>query len=209
MQIRLLRVLQEKQIEPLGSVHPINVDVRVVAATNQDLEDLVRENRFRKDLFYRIRIIQLKLSELRHRRLDIPLLINHMVAKFNRLKNKDIAGVSEEVMLRLMEHDYPGNVRELENIIEHAFVLCHSGLIEVHHLPPEFCTIKTIAKGKMTSSKTLKKVEQIMIGEALLLHKGNRKLAAKDLGIDCSTLYRKIIDYKITKPSTDGRSQKK
>lgn len=209
MQVRLLRVLQEKQIEPLGAVQPVKVDVRVVAAANQNLEDLVREKKFRKDLFYRIRVVELKLPNLEQRRMDIPLLVDHMVAKFNRLKDKDIAGVSQEVMLRLMAHDYPGNVRELENIIEHGFVLCHSGLIEMRHLPPELCAASGRTKGEFAQTKTLKDMEKLMIVETLARHKGNRKLAAKDLGIDYSTLYRKIRDLKIETPSTDGRSKKK
>jgi PAS domain S-box-containing protein len=209
MQIRFLRVLQEKQIEPLGAVQTVKVDVRVVAATNQDLEDLVRQNKFRKDLFYRIRVIELKLPELQQRRMDIPILIDHMVAKFNRLKDKDIAGVSEEVMVRLMAHDYPGNVRELENIIEHAFVLCPSGLIEMRHLPPELMWGGGSLKDEFTGPKTLKSMERFMISKTLRRHKGNRKLAAKDLGIDYSTLYRKIRDLEIEAPSTDGRSRKK
>ena len=209
MQIRLLRVLQEKHVEPLGSIRPVKVDVRVVAASNQDLESLVREKKFRKDLFYRIRVVQLKLPELRQRHMDIPILVDHMVNKFNGLKDKDIAGVSEAVMLRLMAHDYPGNVRELENIIEHAFVLCRSGLIEMHHLPPELYATSTQTKDKFTGIKTLKAMERHMILEALLRHKGNRKLVAEDLGIDYSTLYRKIRNFKIDTPTTNGRSCKR
>jgi PAS domain S-box-containing protein len=208
MQVRLLRVLQEKQIEPLGAVQPVKVDVRVVASTNQDLEALVCEKKFRKDLYYRIRVVELKLPDLQQRRMDIPILIDHMVAKFNRLKDKDIAGVSEEVMLRLMTHDYPGNVRELENIIEHAFALCPSGLIELHHLPPELVSTGGSSKNEFAGPKTLKAMERLMISEALYRHKGNRKRASKDLGIDYSTLYRKIRDLKIETPSTDGRSRK-
>ena len=209
MQVRLLRVLQEKRIEPLGAVHPVDVDVRVVAATNQNLETLVSERKFRNDLFYRIRVVELKLPDLQQRRMDIPLLVDHMVNKFNRLKNKDIAGVSQAVMLRLMAHDYPGNVRELENIIEHGFALCQSGLIEMHHLPPEFCTSNAMAQVDFTETKTLKAMERRMIKEALGRHSGNRRLAAKDLGIDESTLYRKIRMLNITPPPTDGRSRKK
>jgi PAS domain S-box-containing protein len=208
MQVRLLRVLQDKRIEPLGSVRPIKVDVRVVTATNQNLGELVREGKFRKDLFYRIRVVELKLPDLQHRRMDIPLLVDHIVAKFNRLKDKDIAGVSSAVMQRLMSHHYPGNVRELENILEHAFVLCTGGQIEMHHLPPELCTAGELFTGKSTETKTLKSAEKKMILEALLRFNGNRKRAAKDLGIDYSTLYRKIRNLKITPPSTDGRSRK-
>lgn len=207
MQVRLLRVLQEKRIEPLGSVQPVKVDVRMVAATNQNLEDLVREKKFRKDLLYRIRVVQLNLPDLQNRRMDIPILVDHMVAKFNRLMDKDIAGVSEAVMQRLMAHDYPGNVRELENIIEHAFVLCQSGLIERCHLPPELFAASDPSRGELTDTKTLKAMEKLMIFEALHRNKGNRKRAAKDLGIDYSTLYRKIRDFNIETPSTDGRSR--
>lgn len=206
MQIRLLRVLQEKQVEPLGSIRPVKVDVRVLAASNQDLEYLVRERKFRKDLFYRIRVVQLNLPDLKQRRMDIPILVDYMVHKFNCLKDKDIAGVSETVMLRLMAHDYPGNVRELENIIEHAFVLCRRGLIEMRHLPPEFYSTSAQTKDEFTGIKTLKAMERHMILEALLRHKGNRKLVAEDLGIDYSTLYRKIKNFKIDTPATNGRS---
>ncbi len=97
----------------------------------------MRAGKFREDLFYRIRVVHLKLPSLRQRREDIPLLVDRLVTKFNRLQGKDIAGVSNEVLARLMEHEYPGNVRELENIIEQAFVLCRGGMIELHHLPPE------------------------------------------------------------------------
>ena len=209
MQVRLLRVLQEKQIEPLGSVKPVKVDVRVVAATNQNLEELVRKKKFRNDLFYRIRVIELKLPDLRQRRMDIPLLIDYMVDKFNRLKDKDIAGVSEKVMLKLMAHDYPGNVRELENIIEHAFALCPKGLIEIHHLPLELRATDALNKDEISGSKTLNAMERQMIFEALYRHKGNRKLAAEDLGIDYSTLYRKIRNLQIEVPFRDGRSRKR
>jgi PAS domain S-box-containing protein len=210
MQVRLLRVLQEKRIEPLGSVQPVKIDVRVVAATNQDLEDLVHEKRFRKDLFYRIRVVQLRLPDLEQRRMDIPILVDHMVAKFNRLKDKDIVGVSEAVMQRLMAHDYPGNVRELENIIEHAFVLCRNGVIETRHLPPELSAPGgTPAKNESMAPRTLKTMEKVMITEALHRHQGNRGRAARDLGIDYSTLYRKIRELKIKTPPTDGRSRKK
>jgi len=208
MQIRLLRTLQEKYIEPLGSIRPVKIDVRVVAATHQPLEDLVREKKFRKDLFYRIRVVQLRLPDLRQRRMDIPLLVDHMVAKFNRLKDRDIAGVSEAVMLRLMAHDYPGNVRELENIIEHAFVLCRSSLIDLHHLPPELCPASKLSKANQTDPKTLRQMEKLMIYDALQRHQGNRRRAAKDLGIDYTTLYRKIRDLAIDTPATNGRSRK-
>ncbi len=137
LQVRLLRVLQERIVEPLGSVNPIPIDVRVVVATNKELTKLIQAEKFRNDLYYRIRVIHLILPELKQRREDIPLLIDHFLSKFNRLQGKDIAGMSAEAMAHLMKYDFPGNIRELENIIEQAFVLCNGGMIELSHLPPE------------------------------------------------------------------------
>ena len=191
MQVRLLRVLQERVVEPLGAIEPVKVDVRVVAATNKDLAELVRQGKFREDLFYRIHVIHLKLPPLRERREDIPLLVDRIIAKFNRLQGKDIAGISEEAMVRLMEHNYPGNVRELENIIEHAFVLCPSGWIELRHLPPELRPAGP-SEGDLGGSMSLRSMEQHLIAAALRRHNGNRTRAARELGINVSTLYRKL-----------------
>jgi len=208
MQARLLRVLQERCIEPLGSVEPTKVDVRVVAATNRNLAKLVRTGKFREDLFYRIRVLHLNLPTLRQRREDIPLLVDHLVAKFNRLQSKDIAGVSDEVLATLMEHDYPGNVRELENIIEQAFVLCRGGLIEPRHLPPELRPSGVRGVGE-PGAMTLRSMEAYLVGEALRRHRGNRKKAARELGIATSTLHRKINRLKIETPPTDGRGRRR
>jgi DNA-binding NtrC family response regulator len=184
------------------------VDVRVVAATNKDLTKLVRGGKFRDDLYYRIHVVHLQLPSLKQRREDIPLLIDHIVAKFNRLQNKDIAGVSVEAMARLMEHDFPGNVRELENIIEQAFVLCRGGIIELHHLPPE---LRPPAAGpsETIGPMSLQAMEALMITEVLRRHQGNRRKAASDLGIDASTLYRKIKSLRIDVPEADGRTRRK
>lgn len=208
MQMRLLRVLQQRVIEPLGGVKPLPVDVRVIAATNKNLTKLVAEGRFREDLYYRIRVIYLELPPLSKRREDIPLLIDHLMAKFNRLQNKQIAKVSDEVLSRLMEHDYPGNVRELENIIEQAFVLCRGGIIETCHLPPHLRP--EISRGVPEGSPmSLEAIERLFITETLQRRKGNRQLAAKDLGISPSTLYRKINAYGIEAPEADGRGRRK
>jgi len=207
MQVRLLRVLQERCIEPLGSLDPVKVNVRVLAATNKDLVRLVRAGKFREDLFYRIRVVYLKLPSLRQRREDIPLLVERLVAKFNGLQGKDIAGVSNEVLARLMEHEYPGNVRELENIIEQAFVLCRGGVIELHHLPPELRPAPSASGGETGSPTTLEAMERLLIAEALRRQQGNRRKAARDLGIDPSTLFRKLKSLKIDLPLTDGRSR--
>jgi PAS domain S-box-containing protein len=191
MQVRLLRVLQERMVEPLGSVEPVKADVRVVAATNRDLSQLVKEGVFREDLYYRIRVISLTLPGLNQRREDIPLLVDHIIAKFNSLQEKDIEGVSEEVMAQLMEYEYPGNVRELENILEQAFVLCRGRLIELHHLPAELRPTGAAGYGG-SNPMSLSSMEKLLIGEALRRHKGSRNKAARQLGINPSTLYRKL-----------------
>lgn len=207
MQIRLLRVLQDSLVEPLGAEKPVPVDVRVVAATNKNLFDQVQSGDFRDDLYYRIRVIQLQLPHLRQRREDIPLLVQHLIDKFNRLQAKNITRVSPMVMARLMEHHYPGNVRELENIIEQAFVLCQGSVIDLNHLPPELRASKLVDTGSL-DHVNLKTMEQVMITESLQRHRGNRKQVARDLGINPSTLYRKIQAYHINVPDSDGRGHK-
>lgn len=204
MQARLLRVLQERIIEPLGSVQPVKVDVRVIAATNQKLSELVAKGTFRRDLFYRVNVFSLKLPQLSERREDIPLLVEHFIAKFNRKRNKKITGVAEDTMAILMSHDYPGNVRELENIIEHAFVLCHSWFIEPKHLPIGLSPKLDRAPRARQGRRTLRDWEGILILDALRRHDGNRVAAAKDLGINPSTLYRKARALNITLPKRTG-----
>ena len=185
LQVRLLRVLQDHIVEPLGAVKPIQVDVRVIAATNRDLSKLIQEGKFREDLYYRIHVIHLNLPSLRQRREDIPLLIDHLVAKFNRLQGKDIAGVSVEALTCLMEHDFPGNVRELENIIEQAFALCRGDLIEIHHLPGELRP-SGMASTNGFSPMRLQTMEKRLITEILHRCSGDRKQAARNLGVDAS-----------------------
>jgi PAS domain S-box-containing protein len=208
MQVRLLRVLQERTIEPLGGIKPVPVDVRVIAATNRNLSNLVQEGVFREDLFYRIRVVYLQLPGLAQRREDIPLLTEHLISKFNHLQNKNITGVSDEVMTRLMEHDFPGNVRELENIIEQAFVLCRDGLIETKHLPPELRPQSGEKNGGKEAIR-LDSLERSAIEEALRRRHGNRRQTAADLGINVSTLYRKIRTLGIATPESDGRGKRR
>lgn len=195
--------------EPLGSVEPVEANVRVIAATNKNLSRLVRKGTFREDLFYRVNVVRLELPLLRDRREDIPLLVEHFIGKFNRRQNKDVAAVSEKVLAILMEHDFPGNVRELENIVEHAFVLCAGGLIEAQHLPR---SLRADAMPKSQLAKSgldLKSLEAIHVADAIRRHGGNRKAAAKELGINSSTLFRKIRTLRIELPPGDGRSPKK
>jgi PAS domain S-box-containing protein len=209
MQIRLLRVLQEHVFEPLGSVEPVRADVRVIVATHRDLAKLVREGLFREDLFYRINVIRLELPALSQRREDIPLLVDHFIGRFNRLQSKDVVGVSEEVLALLMSHDFPGNARELENIIEHAFVLCGGGLIQLEHLPPEVRHGLEVPAIESRPGTTLRAMEALHISLALHRHGGNRKAAAEELGIHPSTLFRKIKDLGIHPPRRDGRSRER
>ena len=202
MQTRLLRVLQERVYEPLGGVESVKADIRVIAATNKDLRQLVREGRFREDLFYRIHVVRLELPSVRGRREDIPLLVEHFIARFNRLQGKDIAGVSDGVLARLMEHDFPGNVRELENVIEHAFVLCRGGLIEERHLPPNLRREEGGQGAGLPRGLTLEAMEKLLIRDALQRCGGNRAAAARELGINASTLFRKIKALKLAKTAS-------
>ena len=208
MQVRLLRVLQERVFEPLGSVQPVETNVRIIAATNKDLSTLVQQGRFREDLFYRIHVIRIALPPLRDRREDIPLLIEHFIARFNRLQGKDIAGVTDDVLATLMEYDFPGNVRELANIIEHAFVLCRSDLIQEKHLPPHFRATMPSGITNDIDGMTLTGMERLLITDALKRHNGNRTAAARQLGINPSTLFRKVKSLGIELPDSDGRSKK-
>jgi PAS domain S-box-containing protein len=204
MQTRLLRVLQERIYEPLGSVEPVRCDVRIIAASNKSLRKLVTEGKFREDLFYRIHVVRLELPPLRDRREDIPLLIERAVSRFNVLQGRDIAGVSDAVLARLMAHDFPGNVRELENIIEHAFVLCRGALIEMNHLPAHLQS--EIGHPALSAEGlTLQAAEKLLIEDALRRSHGNRAQAAKTLGIAPSTLFRKARTLGVKLPAVDGR----
>jgi len=190
MQVRLLRVLQEREYYPLGGTKPVKVDVRVIAATNSDLEELVRAGRFRQDLYYRINVVKITLPALRERKEDIPLLAEHFLSRLRSLRGKDITGFSQEAMEILMRYDYPGNVRELENIVEHAFVLCPGGLIEPRHLPEHLW--QGPDTGGKIGSGALRDVEAQAILEALSRHGWNRTAAARELGIHKTTLWRKM-----------------
>ena len=164
---------------------------------------MVAVGEFRQDLYYRIKVVRLQLPSLCQRRCDIPLLVDHFVSKFNRLQGKNIVGVSEEVTLLLMAHDYPGNVRELENIIEHAFVLCSAGVIEPRHLPPEFRQLAGFESLLGGCDLTLQSLETLHITAMLRRHGGNRDAAAKALGIHRATLFRKIKSLGIDEPRAE------
>ena len=197
MQVRLLRVLQEGIYEPLGAASSVNADVRVITATNKKLDELVKQGQFREDLYYRINVMKLELPPLRDRKDDIPLLVNHFISRFNRLRGKHISCVTDEVLAILLAYDYPGNVRELENVIEHSFVLCQSEIIEKKHLPSSICPSSSVNKVKTGEITTLKQMEILFIIEALRRNKGNQTATAKELGINKSTLFRKLKAHNI------------
>jgi len=190
MQVRLLRVLQEKEFEPLGGTKSIPSNARIITASNSPLDQLVSQGIFRTDLFYRINVVRINLPPLRERREDIPLLIDHFVEQFNRLRNRDIPGISPPVLEILMNYDYPGNIRELENIIEHAFVLCIKGIIKPEHLPVHLQRERSIPAIEIAT--TMNEMESLFLIAALKRNNWSRKDTAKQIGVNPSTLYRKI-----------------
>lgn len=192
LQVRLLRVLQEKTYEPLGSVETVPSNVRIIAATNRRLQELVKEGKFREDLYYRIHVIRMELPPLRDRMEDIPLLADHFIHHFNVLQKKEIAGLSGEALACLVSYNYPGNVRELQNIIEHTFILCKSSLIEPHHLPENLCLSRSMESSGKNETMNMKDLEAVFITNMLRRHQWNRIKTAKALGIHKSTLFRKI-----------------
>ncbi|THB75329.1 MAG: PAS domain-containing protein [Desulfobacteraceae bacterium] len=203
-QVRLLRVLQEHEFQPLGGIRKEKADVRIIAATNKSLEQMVSQNEFRQDLYYRINVISVNLPPLRERLEDVPLLVDTFISRLNKLKGKSIKGVDSEVLRLLMSHAYPGNIRELENIIEHAFVLCNRELIEPSHLPVALGKQISGTAGSENGSSFLAdsdpvkaaRIKQIM--DALKRNGFNRQKAARDLGIHKSTLFRQIKTLGIT-----------
>jgi len=192
VQVKLLRVLQDKTYEPVGGISPVKADVRIITATNKKLDALVKEGKFRDDLYYRINVMKLELPPLRDKKEDIPLLVEHFIGRFNRLHNKNICCVTNEVTTALLAYDYPGNIRELENIIEHCFVLCESEIIEAKHLPASIRPSSKLDKTQAGKPATIKQMEILLMTQALRRNKGNKTAAAKELGINTSTLFRKM-----------------
>jgi len=193
LQVRLLRVLQERCYEPLGATASVKADVRVITATNKNLAVEVESGAFRSDLFYRVNVVRMYLPPLRKRKEDIPLLVERFITKLNRIQGRSVEGVSPEVLSLLMVYDFPGNVRELENIIEHAFVLCSSSdTIDLQCLPEHLHPYPVETSLAMPIATARKHVEAQAILEALRTSNGNRLAAAKALGMHKSTLFRKM-----------------
>lgn len=204
-QVKLLRVLEEGEYTPLGSTIPVKSNTRVIASTNQNLQLMVDQQKFRRDLYYRINIISVELPPLRERKEDIALLSDRFVEKMNRRKGRQISGIDAEAMSILNAHDYPGNIRELENIIEHAFVLCQKDQIEPNHLPAALTHRVALPETPGIIRAAVATSERETILNALEHTDYNRTAAAKYLGMHKSTLFRKIKKLTITLPSKDGR----
>lgn len=187
VQVKLLRVLQEREFEPLGSNKTLTTNARVIAATNRNLEKMVRAGTFREDLFYRLNVIPLEIPPLRLRPDDVPLLVGHFVEKFNRKTGRRVRSLSREAMRLVMDHSFPGNVRELENIIEHAFVLAKGTVIDVSALPQ---SLKEPRKATRRPGPRNEEHRQIL--SVLAEHGGNQVKAARSLGIHRVTLWRKL-----------------
>ncbi|HOZ61715.1 MAG TPA: sigma 54-interacting transcriptional regulator [Smithellaceae bacterium] len=199
IQLKLLRVLQEKEFERVGESTSRKVDVRVIASTNKDLREKVKNGEFRQDLYYRLKVVEVVLPPLRERLEDIPLLVDHFRVIFNQRFGKNIEGISREVLGRFMDYSWPGNVRELEHVIEHAFVLCHSGLITIEQIPAEIRNITPSESQIRQKTKLKAPREKEEIINALKKTGWNKAKAARLLGIGRRTIYRKIDDYQIKK----------
>jgi PAS domain S-box-containing protein len=199
LQVRLLRVLEERAYMPLGSSKSVKADVRIVAASLKDLEESVDKGTFRNDLFYRINVVKLTLPRLAERKGDIPLLAAHFIDRFNNLHNKRIVGLSYDTLAIFMRHNWPGNIRELENAIEHAFILCPKGLIEPEHLPDHL--LRHRHPDSPQEGLSLRDQERHILWEALERHQWRRMATARELGIDKNTLRRKIKRFGLMPPA--------
>jgi PAS domain S-box-containing protein len=195
MQVKLLRVLQEGTFEPLGSTKTVQVDVRVIAATSHNLPTLIEQGLFRQDLYYRLNVMTITLPPLRERPEDLPLLIDHYRHRLNQAQGKQIRTINPEAMQRLLAYQYPGNVRELHNILEHAFVLCKGSELTVETLPVGLGSGSAPGSDTRNVSSPLRDVEIQTILDVLDQHHGNKTLTARALGIDRTTLWRKIKQY--------------
>ncbi|HVP06363.1 MAG TPA: sigma-54 dependent transcriptional regulator [Candidatus Acidoferrum sp.] len=199
IQVKLLRVLEDKKITPVGDTKPIDVDVRLIAATNADLEEDVKAGRFRKDLFYRLNVIPIYIPPLRERREDIPLLVDHFVAKYCARVNAGPKKIADHAMKLLANYHWPGNVRELENTIERAILLSRSDVLDMSEFPERLSQPEptTLVKESEPTTPTLESIEKAYIQYIMTQTDGKKTEAARILGIDPSTLYRKIERYRL------------
>jgi PAS domain S-box-containing protein len=201
VQVKLLRVLEEQEFESLGDIKSTKVDVRIIAATNKDLNKAIKEGKFREDLFYRLNVVPIFLPPLRDRRDDIPLLIEHLIKKFNKGRGRDVRSVSRRAMALLLDNDWSGNVRQLENAIEYAFIHCEGLTIKIEHLPGEIRSRKRLFLEK---EKPLEEIEKEVILSALKRNNYDRGKTALELRISRTTLWRRMKKYGIHRRTGDG-----
>lgn len=211
IQVKLLRVLEDKKIIPVGETKPIDVDVRLIAATNADLEEDVKVGRFRADLFYRLNVIPIHIPPLRERREDIPLLVDFFVGRFCEKSNVSLKSVSQEAMNLLLSYSWPGNVRELENIVERAVLLNRTDQLECSDFPGKVAEPEriTVVGENQPANPTLESIEKAYIHFVMSQTDGKKTEAARILGIDTSTLYRKIQRYNLKDDLPNGQRRKK
>ncbi|MHB8810076.1 MAG: sigma-54 interaction domain-containing protein [Desulfobulbaceae bacterium] len=207
IQVKLLRILQEKVYEPLGSNTPVQTNVRIITATNRNLQDMVNEGKFREDLYYRLNVVRIHLPPLRERKEDIPLLADQLIKEFSAQQAKDIVGIAASALNILMHHDFPGNIRELKNIIEYAFILCDGAYIMPQHLPDPFNTMPHLPESEQESGlerpRTLEEIERQAIFLALEKNKWKKSATCEELGISKDTLRRKLGKYNLNQPFMD------
>ena len=198
MQIKLLRVIQEQQITPVGGLQPINIDVRFIVATNRNLEELILKGKFRADLYHRLNVVNITMPPLRERREDIPLLVQHFVDHYARHYHREVTGFDAESMQLLLEHDWPGNVRELQNLVERHVALADKPLMHLE-------TITSLRGQEHIDSDlpTLAELEQRYIQKVLDRFNQSREKTAETLGVNKSTLWRKLQSYKTKTPGEE------
>jgi len=195
LQVKLLRVLQEMQVRPVGSTKAHPVDVRVIAATNRNLEQAMKSGLFRQDLFYRLNVIRVTLPPLRERREDIPALVNHFIRRFNKRFRRDVRGITQDAVSALSAYDFPGNVRELENLIERAFAMGTRESLTLADLPSLSARPSIAPSIETKAVPTLAEVEKELILRALAVHNNDKEEAARALGISRRTIYRRLKEY--------------
>ncbi|OGL01488.1 MAG: hypothetical protein A3J45_14640, partial [Candidatus Rokubacteria bacterium RIFCSPHIGHO2_02_FULL_69_13] len=193
LQVKLLRVLQEKEVRPVGATKTHNVDVRVIAATNRQLEEALKDGSLRQDLFYRLNVVRVQMPPLRERKEDIPALVAHFLRQFNQRFRREVTGLDPEALAALMAYDFPGNVRELENLIERAYALGARDHLTLADLPSLGAGAKQADASRPLP--TLAEVEKDLILRALQVHKNDKEHAAKALGLSRRTIYRRLKEY--------------
>lgn len=208
LQVSLLRVLQERTYEPLGSTKSESTDARVIATSNRDLAEQTRKGEFREDLYYRINVARVELPPLKRRIEDIPLLVDQFIQRFNFLQRKSIQGITTDALSLLMAHQWPGNVRELENVVERSFIMCNEDLIDIRHLPEDLTAYSAAAGPGSDVRSAHDLLDAQSIRTALEQNGFNRTAAARALGIHKTTLFRRIKKLGLTLPSQDGRSRR-